>query len=65
MPSRLQNDAERLATLVGVDVYGGDCIVRPDGTYAIIDFNDWPNFARCREEAADAIAAKVNAIIKR
>lgn len=61
---QLQNDAERLATLVGVDVYGGDCIVRPDGTYAIIDFNDWPSFARCREEAADAIAAKVNAIIK-
>ena len=61
---QLQNDAERLAALIGVDVYGGDCIVREDGTYAIIDFNDWPSFARCRKEAADAIAAKVNAIMK-
>lgn len=62
---RLHGDAERLAALVGVDVYGGDCIVREDGTYAVIDFNDWPSFARCREEAAEAIAARVNNIIKR
>lgn len=55
----LQNDAERLAGLLGVDVYGGDCIVRSDGSYALIDFNDWPSFSRCRDEAADAIAAVV------
>lgn len=57
--NKLRNDAERLAALVGVDVYGGDCIVRHDGTYAIIDFNDWPSFARCRDEAANAITQKV------
>lgn len=51
----LHRHAERLSELAGVTVYGGDCIVRPDGTYAIIDFNDWPSFSRCREEAADAI----------
>lgn len=62
---RLQADAERLAALTGTDVYGGDCIVRSDGTYAIIDFNDWPSFARCRDEAAKAIAAKVLAKVKR
>lgn len=61
---RLHGDAERLAALAGVDAYGGDCIVREDGTYAIIDFNDWPSFARCREEAAGAIAARVDAIMK-
>ena len=61
---RLQSDAERLAGLAGVDVYGGDCIVREDGTYAIIDFNDWPSFARCRAEAAGAIAARVEVIFK-
>ena len=61
---RLQSDAERLAVLAGVDVYGGDCIVREDGTYAIIDFNDWPSFARCRAEAAGAIAARVEVIFK-
>ena len=56
---RLQADADRLADAIGMDVYGGDCIVRPDGTYCVIDFNDWPSFSRCREEAAEAIAGLV------
>lgn len=55
----LQQQAERLAKAVGIEVYGGDCIVRADGSYCIIDFNDWPSFSRCREEAAEAIAALV------
>jgi len=55
--SGLQRDAERTATLANVVVYGGDCIIRSDGSYAIIDFNDWPSFSRCREEAAEAIAS--------
>lgn len=52
----LQADANRLAALLGIDVYGGDCIVEPTGRYCIIDFNDWPSFACCRQEAAEAIA---------
>lgn len=56
----LHRDATRLAEAVGLDVYGGDCIVRADGSYCIIDFNDWPSFSRCREEAAEAISAMVN-----
>ena len=52
---RLQRDAEMLSRLTGISIYGGDCIVRPDGSYAFIDFNDWPSFSRCREEAARAI----------
>lgn len=59
--AQLQNDANRLSQLAGLPVYGGDCIVRPDGSYAIIDFNDWPSFARCRDEAAKAIASLVGA----
>lgn len=55
----LQKDAERLACLTGTDIYGGDCIVRADGSYAIIDFNDFPSFSRCRRDAAEAIAALV------
>lgn len=55
----LCRDAERLASLVGTDIYGGDCIVRSDGSYAIIDFNDFPSFSRCRNEAAEAIAGLV------
>lgn len=51
----LHGDATRLAEAIGIDVYGGDCIVRPDGTYCIIDFNDWPSFSRCRDEAAEAV----------
>ena len=51
----LQEAAERLAQLAGVQVYGGDAVVRSDGTFAIIDFNDWPSFSRCREAAAHAI----------
>lgn len=55
--SLLQDEAERLAVAVGVQVYGGDAIVRSDGSFCFIDFNDWPSFSRCREEAADAIAS--------
>lgn len=53
---QLKNDVNRLAKLTGLEVYGGDIIVRPDGSYCIIDFNDWPSFSRCRDEAAEAIA---------
>ena len=53
----LQQTMERLAGIVGVDVYGGDCIVRQDGTFCVIDFNDWPSFSRCRDEAAEAVVA--------
>ena len=55
----LQHEVQRLAAAVGVSVYGGDAIVRPDGSFCLIDFNDWPSFSRCREEAADAIASLV------
>ncbi|GAB6983007.1 ATP-grasp domain-containing protein [Prevotella dentasini] len=54
-PADLQSAAGRLADLAAVPVYGGDAIIRPDGTFVIIDFNDWPSFARCREAAAGAI----------
>ena len=52
---QLKNDANRLAKLAGLEIYGGDAIVRSDGSYCIIDFNDWPSFSRCRNEAAEAI----------
>ena len=58
----LQNEVQRLAAVVGVSVYGGDAIIRADGSFCLIDFNDWPSFSRCREEAADAIASLLNRI---
>lgn len=54
--TRLQRQMDLLAGAVGLQVYGGDCIVRSDGSWVVIDFNDWPSFSRCREEAASAIA---------
>lgn len=47
------------ARLLGFAVYGGDCIVGQSGEFRIIDFNDWPSFSCCRDEAAKVIAAKI------
>lgn len=55
---------ERASEIMDVRVYGGDCIVDADGTVRIIDFNDWPSFAPCREEGALAIAKCVLKAIK-
>ncbi len=57
--AHLNRDAEKLASLTGMYIYGGDCIVRQDGSYAIIDFNDWPSFSRCRHDAALAITSLI------
>lgn len=53
--SSLQADADTLARLLYTPIYGGDAIVQENGDYVIIDFNDWPSFSRCRDEAARAI----------
>ena len=55
----LQAKAQELAAAVGLEVYGGDCIVCADAAWYMIDFNDWPSFSRCREEAAEAIAGLI------
>lgn len=47
---------QKASEIMDVKVYGGDCIVDPDGSIRIIDFNDWPSFAPCRAEAAPHIA---------
>lgn len=51
----LQLQATHAALLTDTWVYGGDAVVHADGTFHLIDFNDWPSFSRCREEAAAAI----------
>lgn len=55
----LHDECERLSNIIDVPIYGGDAIIDKDGNFFIIDFNDWPSFWRCREEAADAIAEYV------
>lgn len=52
----LQKKANLLAHVSGIDIYGGDAVVNAEGIPHIIDFNDWPSFSSCREEAAKAIA---------
>lgn len=52
----LRCEAEITARVTGVSVYGGDAVVTADGSFYLIDFNDWPTFSSCRDEAAKAIA---------
>lgn len=52
----LRRYAESAAALTGVGIYGGDAIIAPDGRISIIDLNDWPSFAPCRDIAAGPIA---------
>jgi hypothetical protein len=47
------------AKTLGVDVYGGDAIISKQGDIHIIDLNDWPSFAPCRDEAAYHIAQRI------
>ncbi len=54
--SALPRLAARAAAAAGLEIFGGDVIVSPGGELTLIDLNDWPSFAPCRERAADAIA---------
>ena len=60
----LRNICQKAAEVLDVTIYGGDCIVSPQGDIRIIDFNDWPSFAPCRNEAAPHIARAILARIK-
>ena len=51
----LQEISNHAATVIGLDVYGGDCVVSDNGTIQLIDINDWPSFSQCREQAAEKI----------
>jgi len=62
--SDLQADAEKLACLLQTPIYGGDAIVREDGSYIIIDFNDFPSFSRCRKDAAKAIFERMKSAVE-
>ena len=52
----LEGLAHRAATAAGLHIFGGDVIVSPSGELTLIDLNDWPSFAPCRERASYAIA---------
>lgn len=44
------------ASVLGVEVYGGDAIINKEGEIFVIDLNAWPSFALFREEASNEIA---------
>lgn len=60
----LQAICQKASEVLDVNIYGGDCIISPEGDIRIIDFNDWPSFAPCRDEAAPHIAKYILKAIK-
>jgi glutathione synthase/RimK-type ligase-like ATP-grasp enzyme len=52
----LETLANQAAAAAGLDIFGGDVIVSSTGELTLIDLNDWPSFAPCRERASYAIA---------
>lgn len=54
-----QYEANSVANTLGLDFYGGDCIVKDNGERVYIDVNDWPSYSRCYKEAAEYMAIKV------
>ncbi len=57
-------EADKAGEILQVEVYGGDCVVAPEGKTTIIDFNDWPSFGPCRAEASVDIAQCVMQVVK-
>ncbi len=60
----LKKICREASEVLDVKIYGGDCIIADDGQIRIIDFNDWPSFAPCRDEAAPYIAKCIMSAIK-
>ena len=60
----VKNICNQAANELNIEIYGGDCIISPEGQIQIIDFNDWPSFAPCRVESAPHIAKRVLTLIK-
>ena len=60
----LKSICNQAANELNIEIYGGDCIISPEGQIQIMDFNDWPSFAPCRVEAAPHIAKRILTLIK-
>ncbi len=56
----LQAIANKAADVLNIEIYGGDAIITPDAAIYLIDMNDWPSFAPCREQAAPVIAQRIH-----
>jgi hypothetical protein len=54
--ARLSEAGLGAAAALGLEVFGGDAVIRPNGEPMIIDLNAWPSYALYRDRAAQAIA---------
>jgi hypothetical protein len=54
--SVLRRVAFGAAAALGLEIFGGDAIIKANGEPVIIDVNAWPSYARYRTRAAQAIA---------
>lgn len=54
--ARLHEAALDAAAALGLEIFGGDAIIRANGEPMIIDLNAWPSYALYRDQAAQAIA---------
>lgn len=61
----LKEACDKAGEILNIKIYGGDCVVAKDGSFKIIDFNDWPSFAPCREQAAPKIAECIDKHIQK
>ena len=57
--ARLHTLAQQASEVLGLDIYGGDCLLTSDGTLYLVDINDWPSFRGCRPVAATHIAQHI------
>jgi len=64
-PAELAAATAKAASVLSLDVYGGDAIVSEDGRVWIIDVNAWPSFALFRSVAAAKIATHLAARFSR
>ena len=55
----LKHLAQDAAKAIGLDIYGGDAIITPQGEIYIIDMNDFPSFTAIRDIAAKEIATLI------
>jgi hypothetical protein len=53
--------AEAAGAALGLEVFGGDCVIDREKNLSLIDLNDWPSYAACRSGACEAIASYLTA----
>ena len=58
-PALLKKIAQKAAQAIGLEIYGGDAIITPQGGIFIIDINDFPSFTAIRDIAAKEIATLI------